>query len=605
MVSGVCQVFSGLFGVFLLTGAAGAVAVAAPATPERGLRVEPWHPSSFSDLVLEQPDLASEVLLNPGWFGEAAVPGELPDQAALAAALGQQLAGLGPLASLEGLRIVVAETPADAPVAFARPPLVFVLAPARLLGSVEQLARVVAPALVVGTLRPAPPEEGVSEPLLEAASALVAGGVLTLAALPPALRPVSGWTEKRDVATTLDRFFADALDEHRAWSSRRATLLRFQQPGGAPPAVGTAAAFLLELLAPADRGVSSSPMDLLRHWRSGRHPGLPAAPAVLRRALAAPAQAGVSRRGEHAGDRRLMEMHALERLVATGNALPPPPEGGDVPTSLRLLAAAHGRARGDGGVCSWLAQAVIPEGVRTGCPGERPDGGVVFVRARRGGGSEVVSRGVRGDEVVVLLWPRWALFPVVVPSRNALQLLDEQGLWEFQLEGGEPPRLILPGSFRHLAVSPSGRRSAVVDWPEGGTVVVSGDDRHDLAVAARGGLVWLDEDVLLVSSGDGASLVSLDGSRRPFPLDLECVRLLSGRGETVLVSTGTPCAPAILRVSLSSAAVTASLPVAGGSGGAALLADGSVVFAAADGLSRWLGGEQVERLAVGLTPGPG
>jgi len=108
-----------------------------------------------------------------------------------------------------------------------------------------------------------------------------------------------------------------------------------------------------------------------------------------------------------------------------------------------------------------------------------------------------------------------------------------------------------------------------------------------------------------VSSGDGVCLVSLDGNRRPFPLELECIRFLSGRGETVLVSIGTPCPPAILRVSLSSAAVTATLPVAGGSGGATLLSDGSVVFAAADGLSRWLGGEQVERLAVGLTPGPG
>jgi len=361
---------------------------------------------------------------------------------------------------------------------------------------------------------------------------------------------------------------------------------------------------LLEAFGRPERA-PEAPMELLRFWRQARHPDLPSVPGPVRRLLADPEAAGMPRRTERPGELRLMRIHRLERQLATGDAVGLPPEDLDIPLSLRLTAAARGRAMGSPYVCEWLQGASLPAGVRTGCPDEVPDGGVVYVRARRLGGTEVVSRAAGGGEAVLVVWPRWALFPVVAEGRDALLLIDELGVWEIALAGRRQPRLLAEGSFRHLAVNPSGSRVATVEWPNGNIIVVEDELTRRFEVTARAGLVWLEQDVLLAADPAALKLVSAAGEHQPFPLELECVRFLTGRGESVLVSTGLPCAETLQRFSLVDPSRRTTLAVPGGSGGAAILPDGTVLFSAGEGLSRWRGGEQVERLAAGLTPGPG
>lgn len=606
-MDGVCQGFCVIFALLAgLTPAVGSVAEPTPAPTPAPARVSitAWKPVSFPDLILQQPSLASKLLLHPGWWAGAQVPGTLPDTDVFSTSLTRQLSGVIPVQSLERLQVVIAQTPGEVPAAFARADLVLVLATERVLGNAEELARIVAPVVVAGTFTPAPPETGVSEPLMAAAEALVAGGALTLAALPPALRPVSAWADRRDAGAALAGFFADLDDEERGWSSRRAVLQRFQQPGGAPPAVGTAAALLLETFGDLERA-RREPMELLRFWLTTRHPDLPSIPRPVRRLLAEPDRAGLPKRSERPADLRLLETNAFERRLEAADHIGEPPEDLILPEALYLTAAARGRAIGSPHVCAWLERVALPAGVRTGCPGEVPDGGIVFVRAHRFGGTEVVSRAAGGGEIVLVIWPRWALFPVVAAERNVLILVDERGLWEIALEGGVEPRLLLEGSFRHVSVTPSGNRLAVVEWPEGGIVVKEDDAVRHLGIAARAGTLWLEEDVMLAAEPDSLFLVSAAGDRQPFPVEVECLRFLSGRGESVVVGTADPCDPMLERFSLIDPGRRETLPVPGGAGGMALLPDGSVVFSAADGLARWPGGERVERLAAGLTPGPG
>jgi len=597
-------VFDGVFALAIGAAAATAgplpAAEGPPATAPTAL-VAPWRPVPFAELALADPALAMTWARAPRWWGAASAPRSVPDSVAFGEALAATLEGVLALPA-EPIRVVVAAVDGKLPEAAAYGEIVLLLVPASTPTSDRDLVRAAGLALLADRTGPAPPDPRCNEPLLVLGEALAAAGGLALAALPAELRPVHDWLEDKDVRAALDNVVAAALDGEVPWQTRRAQLGRLARPGGAPPAIAQAAAFLVEAFGDAERA-RRQPFDLLLAWREGRRPEWPPAPRELRRALERPMAAGEPEDDERTrGDAEEIARDALTRAfaaraVARDAATAAPP-------SLRLAAA--GNERGAGGEpCAWTDGLQLPEGVRTGCRDTGEAGGFVYARPVSGGGSEIVARSPAGEQVVLVSWPGWVLFPAVTPAGDELLFIDAGGLWRVQLAGGAPPRRLLAGDLRFLEVSPDGEAIATARWPGGEVALVTEAGASVTATRGAGGLAWIESDIALASDGEKLTLLSLDGASRPFPASLACTRSLDPAPGAVLAAVGAPCEAGLVRLGLADAAAARLLGTPEAPLGVVRLPGGAVALGVAGELWVWSGAGNAQRVGAGLTPGPG
>lgn len=567
-------------------------------------RVElaPWKERAFSDLVLEEPNLAGTLLANPAWRSLQQAAWELPSATALAHELHQLLHGVY-LGQLSTLQIVLGVVEGAAPSATVIRDTAAVRWPLSPPPTATELARLLVPAVLAAARVPAAPDPSCSEPLLAMAEALVSGGRIALATLPPALRPVSDWFEPRNVTSAVGVFAGQVLDPKVPWRVREAHAARLAR-GGASPELASAAAVLVEKFGDTERALRQ-PCELLRAWRAARGTSYPPLPANLRRAIAEGPTAGVpagTMRGVDV-ERELADVSrsALQRLLERGE-LPVQALSPAIPFSQRALAAANARGLGSPRVCELLGEP-LPVGLRTGCRERNEAGGWVYVRP--GERFEIVARSTSGEEAVLVRWPRWALFPVVAETGRDLYFVDEEGVQHVDLTGAAPPSVHWQGSFRTLVRRPGAAGLAVVSWPSGEVLVEIEEERRPLGVKARAGLAWLDRD-LLVTADDGAlALVALTGQARRLTLSAPCIRSLAVSSGAVLAAQDIPCQPGLVRINLAEATIEGVLTPGFAPFGVVPLPDGSLVMGGAEGLYRWSGAGSAERIAAGITPGPG
>jgi len=563
--------------------------------------VSAWERTAFSDLTLHRPELAAAWARAPRWWGAAGTPRTLPDASSFAAALRRTVAGVlviggGPL------QVVVASVDSKLPEATAHGTTVLVFAPDATPYSEADLVRACALALLADRLEPAAPDSRCNEQVVTLGESLAVAGAFALAGLPPELRPVHDWLEAKDVRAALDNVVTAALDGEVPWQTRRAQLGRLARPGGAPPAIAQAAAFLVEAFGDAERA-RKHPFDLLLAWREGRRPDWPPPPRELRRALDQPLTAGAPEDDERTrGDEQEIARDALRRAFAAGTVGPDAAAG--APLAERLLEAAKARAEG-GDPCAWLDGAQLPDRVRTGCRDENEDGGFVYAHPVAGGGSDVVARSPGGDEGVLLRWPSWLLFPTVTPGGDELLFIDAEGLWRAPLAGGSPPQRVAQGDLRFVAVSPDGAVIATCRWTDGRVLLLGDSGTTASEAIGRGGLTWIANDIVLASDGEKLTLLSLEGQSRPFPTPLACARSLSPVPGGVLAAVGEPCDPALVRLALADASVTRLLGTPESALGVVRLEGGAVALGVAGELWVWSGAAAAQRAGAGLTPGPG
>ncbi len=562
------------------------------------VHVAAWAPRPFADVALADPELAACFLLSPGWWSTATPPVGAPDDAALSRAITAQLQGILDLGG-QSLAVVVAGTEGANPAAVVHGDTALVLQPKATAVDPVELARTLAPTLLLARSRPAPPDPRCDEPLLLIGEAVATAGSLSLAALPPQLRPVSDWLEVKQAAPPLEALAEQVLDPDTHWQTRRAMLLRMGQVGGPNPPLAAAAALVVEAFGDA-AAARRRPFDLLVAWKKGSGKKYPSMPRALRVALEKPLEAGMPGAKEP-DDRVEVAWDALLRRVQAGDVplseIPPA-----APPPLRLRAAAGLRERGGPGLCQWLASSPLPK-VRTGC-GEGESGGIVFSRPREGGFG-VVWRSFTGDEELLVTWPRWVLFPQVVASSGELYFIDSQGVWHLPLDAHAAPQLAASGSFRHLAVAPDGSAVATVRWPSGRIVVLRAAGPQELALDGRGGLAFVDTDVLVASDGEKLSLASLEGQLRPDVGALRCCRCLVFARGAVVAGVSAPCEPGLARAVLNEGSAAPLLRLAEGPLGLVALPGAGFLLGTAEGLWSWPGQGTPERIGAGLTPGPG
>ena len=601
----VCQGPHTLFAIALaaLLGATGAAADNPPAEPAStgiSIHLVPRQPQPFADVVLATPELAACFLLSPGWWATAGQPASMPSATTLSTALAGQLRGLVDVGTRPPVELVIA-TSANANLeAVAHGGTALVLMPSTERPGEVEVARGVAPVLLLAAAEPASPDPRCGEPLLALGQAIATAGSLTLAALPPELRPVRDWLDLRDATFALETLASEALDRDTRWQSRRARLARGGQVGSANPRFAAAAALVVEAFGdpPLAR---RKPFEMLLAWQKKSGKAFPALPRALRGAMGKPLEAGMPKESEKA-DRDEVRWDALARRLATEPvALAEVP--GTAPLSLRLLAAAQLRARGGTGLCEWLTANPLPP-MRTGCRGEGEDGGWVFSRPGNVG-FEVVWRSLTGDEALLLCWPRWVLFPLVVPSSGDLWFIDEKGVWRLPLDAHMAPQLVAAGSFRYLTASPDGKNVASARWPSGQVVVFRSAGTREVAVDGRGGLVFLDPDVLAVSDGTQLSLASAEGEARSGVSPSPCCRSLVLATGGLTAGATAPCDPGLVRIVLADRSASQLLKLPEGPLGLVALPTGAMVLGTADGLWLWRGEGTPERIGAGLTPGPG
>lgn len=581
-------------------------AAAPPAKPARSLlpRVEtvPWPEQAFPELVAESPALAGALLTNPGWHALRRTAWDLPADEALASQLGALLAGVVAAQEID-LQVVVGTADGAAAGATVTGSVAVVSWPLTPPAGASDLARTLAPALLTAAHTPAAPDTACSEPLLVLAEALVEGGRLALVALPPILRPVSEWFELREAGPPVASFASQVLDPKVPWRVREAHATRTARGGGSAE-LANAAAVLLEAFGNIEQA-RRSPCELLRTWRAARGTPFPPLPATLRRAIDEGTSAGLPTASRTDLDvereRGDIAQSALRRLLERGD-VPLAPLAPGTPLPLRAHAAANARAAGSAAVCALLGEP-LPSGLRTGCRERDESGGWVYVRLHDGW--EIVARAPSGEEAVLLRWPRWVLFPQVGESGRELFFVDQHGVQRLDLVGGAPVQLHWPGSFRILARRPAAAGLAVVAWPSGEVLVEVGEERRLLGVKGRGGVAWLDRDLLVAAEGDALMLVSLAGESRHIPLTVGCVRSLAVTSGAVLAAQSSPCEPAVVRIDLAEATSERILSPGFSPFGLLPLPDGSLVLGGGDGLYRWSGAGSAERIGVGLTPGPG
>jgi hypothetical protein len=603
---GVCQVIHGILAISTAIGTAGAGPTPLP-TPVVGhvspvsIEVRPYAPKEFSALLLDEPQVAAAWALAPSWRSQAGVPKRLPSVSALARALG---AAFGPpLAEPPGtLVVVVAGADVRAPAALPFGQTIIVLVPQTEPWADDDVARVVATAVLFAGLRPARPDPRCSEPLLTFAESLADAGSLGLASLPAELRPVSEWLEPKDALPALELLANSALDGTQPWQTRRAGMTRLAHPAGANPAIAQAAALVVEAFGDAMRA-RRTPFDMLLAWRSARRKSnFPPMPRSLRRALGDPHEAGMPEGKENRADVAAVALDALERAIETGH----PPARPDPTATLaqRMLVVAKNRGAANSSGCTWLQGVTVPRGLRTGCRNEGETGGVVYTRPLPSGTCEIVARSPDGDEGVLLPWPRLALFATVEPNSSVLAFVDREGVWEVDLDGGAAPRLSVPGRFRFLSPSPDGEALATVRWPTGFVTVRTSEGTRDTAVSGKGGVAWIEPDVVMASDGDKLALVNTSGRSRPWLHALPCCRSLTAIPGAVLAGTAAPCESGIARVSLADGSAARLLGLGGAPLGVVPQPGGALEFGVNGELWLWKGAPAAERIGAGLTPGP-
>ncbi len=605
----VCQAFISVFAssvAYLLAPAAmfADPPAADPAPTSVSVHIAAWSPRPFADVALAAPDLAACFQSSPGvWLTAEAPPAPL-DQAAISAALSAQLRGLVAPGALPELTVTVAAAERSAPDAVAHGSAAVVLVPKKEATGPTEVARTAAPVVLAATFGRPGPDARCGEPLLAVAEALADAGSLALSALPSTLRPVRDWLERKDAEEALAAFAAEALDTETRWPSRRAGLARLRQVGGATPQLGAAAAYLVEAFGDA-AAARRRPFDFLLAWQNGGK-AYPAMPRAVRNALAKPLEAGIPKLKEKnpgtREDRDEVARDARARLVATGGATV-----ADVaPTAslaVRLEVAARLRAAGEPRLCEWLTTGDLPR-LRTGCRGEGEEGGVVAARPRDDG-FEVVWMLPGGDEGVLLVWPRWVLFPAVAPASGELWFLDPRGVWRVALDGKTPPRLAAAGAFRHLALAPDGGAVACARWPDGPVIAVQEAGVRELGVNGRNGIAWLGADTLVASDGETLSLVSLQGERRAGVCPLPCCRTLAATPAGLVAGVSSPCETAVVRVALTERSTTTLFKLPAAPLGIVPLPGGGFALGVAEGVLRWRGDGAGDRIGSGLTPGPG
>ena len=559
-----------------------------------------WAPRPFADVALTTPELAACFLLSPGWWSTAGEPASLPDATALSKALGAQIHGLMDSGALPPLEVVIAATEGSNAVALVHGDTVLVLVPKAVKPDPPEIARTVAPVLLVAAAKPAPPDPRCSEPLLMIGQAIATAGSLTLAALPPELRPVRDWLEIKDAAPALERLASEALDPDTRWQSRRARLLRTDQVGGPSPPLAAAAALVVEAFGDAALA-RRKPFDLLLAWQKGSGDGFPPMPRALRNALAKPLEAGMPKESERA-DRDEVTWGAFARRLSA-EVVPLADVPSAAPLDLKLLAAAQLRARGGPGLCEWLAASALPR-LRTGCRSEGEEGGLVFARPTTGG-FEVVWRSLGAEGAPLVTWPRWVLFPQVIPSSGELWFIDGNGVWRLPLDGHAAPQLAAAGSFRHLAISPDGKSVATARWPSGQVLLLRSSGTRELPVTGSGGLAFLEPDVLLASDGTQLSLAAVDGGVRPGVSPSPCCRSLAVTRAGIAAGVSAPCEPGVARIVIAERTMSPLLRLPEGPLGLVAFPAGGLVLGIADGLWSWRGEGAPERIGAGLTPGPG
>jgi hypothetical protein len=602
-----CQGFNGVFGTLALAGAVSTGvlpvhAAAAPAADTLSVDVVAWSRRPYPDVVAATPELAACHQLAPGSWAAAQPPSALGVARELADAVRGQLAGVVDAAVPLALTVVVAENEAVSISAVASGATCLLLVPSANPWTVADAAREVIAALARSTSSPAARDPRCSEPLLALAEALATAGSLTLAQLPPELRPVSEWLEADDAEPLLADFAAAALDRKEPWSSRRVRLQHTALTSKANAQLLTAAALVVEAYGDARRA-RREPYDLLLAWRNDRDDRFPAMPGVLRRALAEPAQAGLPT-GKYASEAALVDQHALQRAVESGS-LPAGSRLDGQPLALRAVAAAHARAQGSGQACARLLAGTVPGALRTGCRADERPAGFVVSRPRPQGGFEVVSVSA-SDELVLLRWPRWILSPLVIPAEGLLLFIDDAGVWAVVLDSGAAPRLLAGGGFRLLAPGPAGSTIAAVRWPTGSLATIALDGGvSDLAVDAGCGVAWLAPDLLLAAGREAAVVVSLTGESRPFPAALPCPRALARAAGALWVAAGAPCETGIARVPLDEGAPALALPRGETPGGIVATSGDGLLFSDPEGVFRWRSGESAVRVGGGISAGPG
>ena len=576
---------------------------AQPVPASVSVHLTSWTPRPFAEVALENPELASCYLLSPGLWSSALPPTNQLDEAALGSALDAQLLGLMETAALPPLSITIATTEGTAVATVIHGAAAVVLVPRTETPGAAEVARSLAPAILAANMGSAASDARCSEPLLAVSEALVDSGSLALAALPPTLRPVREWLDRRDAATSLSTFATEALDPQTHWQTRRASIAGLRKVGGANPQLGAATALLVEAFGDA-AAARQHPFDFLLAWWKGSGKEYPSMPRTLRTALARPLEAGLPKEKEKTAreDREELRRDTRARLIASGAATLANVD----PTSnvaVRLEVAARLRAKGELRLCEWLTAGQLPK-LRTGCRNEGEEGGLVFARPRSDG-FEVVWKPPSGDEGVLVVWPRWILFPVVAPTTGELWFVDPRGVWRLPLDARTPPRLAAAGSFRHLVVAPDGATAACARWPGGQVVAIQASGTREIDLNGRNGVAWLAPDMLVASDGENLSLASLQGETRSGVFAVPCCRALATAPGGIIASVGPPCTAGLVRVVLAEHATTPLLRLADAPLGVVALSGGGFALGVADRLLVWRGEGAPDRIGSGLTPGPG
>jgi hypothetical protein len=570
-----------------------------PAAPTPVVELIGWKPRPFAEVLLDDPDVASCFVRAPGWWVQSAEPTELPQASEVGRHLADDLADILAGDAPRTIRITVASAPNVQPAAVVHGSAVLALLPTTPKTTATQLSQIVAAAVLAAQLRPAIPEDDVSEALFLFAESLANAGSLSLASLPPELRPVHDWLEPKDASDAIGAIARESFNTESAWEMRRARIVRLGQEGGANPAIAHAAAYLVEAF--GDAAVARRrPLELLRAWQNDKAKKFPAMPQSLKHALAEPSTVGMPKKPT-AAEIDNQSLRAFQRHLANGRV---PADAPTVPLPLadRLLASALERAQGVGNACRWINEQV-PTELRTGCRPEGEKPGVVYARPLAVG-ADIVARTSTGAEGTLLRWPRWVLFPQLVPATGELLFVDELGIWSVELEAAVAPRLVAPGGFRHLIVSPDGERSAAARWPSGDVVLLESGGVRAVSASGRGGLTWVENDVLLASDGEKLVLVAAEGEVAPWPVTLPCTRALFSAGG-IFATIAPPCEGGIVRLSPTDGSVTRLVSVKEGPFGLVVVPDGGIVFGGPDGLWRFSGEDRPERIGAGFTPGRG
>ena len=467
-MSRVCQVSYGVFASALAASLVAAVVCGTeqprqPAPAHTFAHLVPWAPRPFADVALDDPDLAACFTISPGMWSTATPPTATLDESAIGEALATQLRGL------VDARWVPPRRLRSPPARSGRSPRSSTATPG---SSWSRRRRPSRRRRSPARLRPqcSPPRSAPRRRIGAAASRCSRSPRRSptparspwRACRPPCGRCTTG-SSQRTRRRRSRRWRRRRSTVETPWHERRAGLARLASAGGASPPFAAAAAFVVETFGDAARA-RSRPYDLLLAWREGSGKEYPAMPRALRSALGKtargrPAQGegkGRPRRGDArragapCGARRLRP-HGGPR---NGGSLPPPGGGGVV---------AHHRCGG--------AVRVVGAGPASGgthrVPAARVRRAASSSRARGTAASRSCPGRRPAMKRLLVVWPRWLLFPVVRPTLGELWFVDAEGVWRLPLDGHAAPRLAAPGAFRHLAPAPEGAGVATARWPGG------------------------------------------------------------------------------------------------------------------------------------------